>query len=511
MVRSNVLLFPALVAALLLAAGAVHLAPAFAQTTSSNTAPVATIDTPTSDTTWAVSDVIDFSGHATDEQEGELQASNLSWDVRVMHCADFTHTGCRPHYFASYEETASGQYIAPYHELPTYMEFSLTATDSEGLTDTDSVRLYPKTVELSFHSEPSGLVLYTGDDGQATPFDRTEIVGSKFSISAPSLQTLAEVDYEFLSWSDGGAVSHEIKVGEQPSTYTATYQQPDTTAPEVPVIDIPSNGTVTSNNTPTFSGSAEAGSTVELFDNGTSLGTSTADGSGGWSFTPGGVLGDGEHRITAKATDLANNQSAVSDELLVTVDTKNPSTAVSSPQANGAGWNNSDVRVSLSATDNDGGSGVDKITYSASGAQTIGQTNVSGSSVEVILDREGTTTLTYYAIDEAGNVEAQETLTVKLDKSAPAGSVLINGGKAVTKRLDVTLNLSASDAGSGVTSMRISNTSAGLSTAQWQPFSVRKQWTLRRGKSGIRTVFVQYKDAADNVTLVALDRIRYIR
>jgi PKD repeat protein len=46
--------------------------------------PVATIDTPLPATTWKVGDVIDFSGSATDEQDGTVPASPLSWDL-IMH------------------------------------------------------------------------------------------------------------------------------------------------------------------------------------------------------------------------------------------------------------------------------------------------------------------------------------------------------------------------------------------------------------------------------------------
>jgi hypothetical protein len=38
------------------------------------------------------------------------------------------------------------------------------------------------------------------------------------------------------------------------------------------------------------------------------------------------------------------------------------------------------------------------------------------------LDQEGTTTLTYFATDEDGNEEAPQTLTVKIDKTAPSVS-----------------------------------------------------------------------------------------
>jgi hypothetical protein len=110
-------------------------------------------------------------------------------------------------------------------------------------------------------------------------------------------------------------------------------------------------------------------------------------------------------------------------------DTTKPSTsATRSVQSNAAGWNKENVTVTLKATDNQGGSGVEKIAYSASGAQSVAQTDAPGDSVEVAFAQEGTTTLTYYATDKAGNVEDQKTLSVKIDKMAPTGSVSINDG-----------------------------------------------------------------------------------
>lgn len=110
------------------------------------------------------------------------------------------------------------------------------------------------------------------------------------------------------------------------------------------------------------------------------------------------------------------------DILLATVtqDTTAPTTtAILSPPANSLGWNNSDVTVTLSATDNSGGSGVASITYSATGAQTIGSTTVEGASATVPVTQEGTTTLTYAATDNAGNTEDSKTVTIRIDKTQP--------------------------------------------------------------------------------------------
>jgi hypothetical protein len=175
---------------------------------------------PLATTTWKVGDTIAFSGSATDEQDGPLADSQLSWSLILHHCP----SNCHEHPEQSYTGVAAGSFDAPDHEYPSYLELRLTATDSGGLTDTESVRLDPKTVELSFQSNPGGLKLAVGSSQATTPFSRTVIVGSANSISAPTPQTLTGTVYRFASWSDGGAQTHNVIAGTEPSTYTATYR-----------------------------------------------------------------------------------------------------------------------------------------------------------------------------------------------------------------------------------------------------------------------------------------------
>ncbi len=63
----------------------------------------------------------------------------------------------------------------------------------------------------------------------------------------------------------------------------------------------------------TYTGTAEANSTIKLYDtDGTSVvGTTTTDSSGNWSITT-GSLAQGAHTLTARATDAASNTSAAS-------------------------------------------------------------------------------------------------------------------------------------------------------------------------------------------------------
>lgn len=94
-------------------------------------------------------------------------------------------------------------------------------------------------------------------------------------------------------------------------------------------------------------------------------------------------------------------------------------TAVPGVAPNSSGWNNTDVTISFSATDaGDVVSGVRSIHVSLSGAQT-GSIVIPGSSGSVTISAEGTTHVSYFAIDNAGNAEARKTLTLRVDKTPP--------------------------------------------------------------------------------------------
>ena len=66
---------------------------------------------------------------------------------------------------------------------------------------------------------------------------------------------------------------------------------------------------ITNDNTLTLTGTAEANSTVKVFDGTTLFGSATANGSGAWTYTT-AALADGAHNLTATATDAAGNTGA---------------------------------------------------------------------------------------------------------------------------------------------------------------------------------------------------------
>jgi glucose/arabinose dehydrogenase len=186
-----------------------------------NTPPTPVIDTPTSSLTWAVGDTINFSGHATDTQDGALPASALSWKLIIHHCT----TGCHTHEVQTITGVASGSFSAPDHDYPSYLEIQLTATDSAGATATTRVdNIQPRTVNLTLQANPTGLQLTAGPTTARAPFTITAIQNAAIQLTAPN-QKYRGKNYTFVSWSDGGAQTHTIRAPATPATYTATYRR----------------------------------------------------------------------------------------------------------------------------------------------------------------------------------------------------------------------------------------------------------------------------------------------
>ncbi len=186
-------------------------------------APAPVIASPTATTTWAVGDPIAFSGSATDPEDGTLPASAFNWQVIMQHCPA---NECHPHEVESFSGVASGNFVAPDHEYPSYMVLRLTVTDSDGIRTVTERVLQPRTVDLTFQADPvttPGLSLAVGASAAAAPFTRTVIVGSKVAVAASAPQTIGGEVYRFWSWSDGGAQSHELTAPATNTTYTARF------------------------------------------------------------------------------------------------------------------------------------------------------------------------------------------------------------------------------------------------------------------------------------------------
>ncbi|MCC7374197.1 MAG: multicopper oxidase domain-containing protein, partial [Verrucomicrobiales bacterium] len=158
------------------------------------------------------------------------------------------------------------------------------------------------------------------------------------------------------------------------------------------------------------------------------------------------VTGDGIHTVTLSSTDVAGNIET-GNSITIKIDAGAPTiSVVATPAANVNGWNNSNVDLAFSASD--AGSGVASITYNDGSAPTT----VNAATANLTLSAEGTTSVAFFATDTAGSSSASQSITVKIDKTAPSTAASLAGtaGSNGYYTTDVSVTLNATDAGSGV-------------------------------------------------------------
>jgi hypothetical protein len=91
-----------------------------------------------------------------------------------------------------------------------------------------------------------------------------------------------------------------------------------------------------------------------------------------------------------------------------------------------------------------------------------------------------------------------------VDTEPPTGTITVNGGAARTSLRSVTLQLSSTDEGSGVTQMRFSKD--GATWSEYQKVGITATWTLT-GSEGPKQVYAQFMDGAGNESVPVLDTI----
>jgi hypothetical protein len=153
------------------------------------------------------------------------------------------------------------------------------------------------------------------------------------------------------------------------------------------------------------------------------------------------VTGEGDNLSTGTSvSDKAGNTKAATVSG-IRIDRTDPSTGATAP----SGWQNADVTVKLTASDNL--SGVAVTHYSVDGGATQNGTTVSVTT-------EGTHQVAYWSVDEAGNTETASTVTVLVDKSAPTitGQATTSPNASGWYNAPVTVHFTCGDSVSGIAS-----------------------------------------------------------
>src|SRR5262249_50796797 len=153
----------------------------------------ATITAPVDGSTFLAGDVISYSGTGSDAEDGTLPASAFAWTI------DFLHDG-HVHPGGTGTGVKSGTFTIPTtgHDFQgnTRYRVALTVTDSNGLTDTKSVIIWPHKVNLTLNTVPAGLTLYVDGIARSTPSVLDTLTGFQHSFEARN-QTVGSTAYTF--------------------------------------------------------------------------------------------------------------------------------------------------------------------------------------------------------------------------------------------------------------------------------------------------------------------------
>lgn len=190
-----------------------------------NARPVPHILTPSGTLTWNVLDQVNFSGEATDQEDGTLPASAFRWEIRFFHKDNPTSEHWHPGPVIP-DGIKAGSFIADNggESSPNiWFRIMLFVTDSQGRTGVDSVDIQPNKVVLTADASVPGLKVVMGTQG-TTPFSKTFVVNSAFTLQAISPQVSGNNAYAFSSWDHGGAAEQSLRVPAVNTTYKANYE-----------------------------------------------------------------------------------------------------------------------------------------------------------------------------------------------------------------------------------------------------------------------------------------------
>ena len=233
--------------------------------------------------------------------------------------------------------------------------------------------------------------------------------------------------------------------------------------------------------TVTWTGTGEPGATIQAFNSGSAVASTTVSAAGTWTMTVSG-LPEGTLNVTTRATDAAGNTSSASGQKAVRIDTVAPDTTLGAVTGTSFPFSSNDSGATFQCRLDGPGSAVG--TYGAC---------TSPKAYSGLAD--GTYTFYVRAADQAGNVDATAAAsTFTIDTAAPGAPVFTSpADNAWSASSTVTLSGTA-EAGATVELFE-GSTSKGTASA-----SISGAWTrsVTGLSDGAHTFTARARDAAGN-------------
>lgn len=233
----------------------------------------------------------------------------------------------------------------------------------------------------------------------------------------------------------------------------------------------------------------------------------------------GGTSTEGTKTVSVQYRDGAGNTSqSFSDAIYYQGTDGTPPGTPLAVTVSPAGWTNVNS-FSVDWVNPTDSSGIAAVWYKRGAAPTSSYdgTRSIQKPLALVATAQGGQQLHLWLEDGSGNKDCTNRATAQLlfDGIAPSsGTIVINNGALTTISPVVTLNdLAAHESGgSGLHSMRFSNDTS--TWTAWEVYSAtRSGWDLTSGgggpAEGVKSVYVQFRDAAGNVSDIAGDKIVY--
>ncbi|GKU77790.1 S-layer homology domain-containing protein [Paenibacillus sp. L3-i20] len=211
---------------------------------------------------------------------------------------------------------------------------------------------------------------------------------------------------------------------------------------------------------------------------------------------------DQDGAYTLVVTDTAGNESTIKFQIDTTVPT---GTVII--QKGAELTNVMDTTLTLTSSDGNNGSGIVEMRFSNNGTDWESWESSATTKAWSLVTGDGEKTVYVQFKDKAGNVSETINDVIKLDQTIPTGKIVINSGATTTSGKLVALTLTSSDGtGSGVIEMRFSEDNQTWS--KWENVSPTKNWNFT-GSSGLKNLYVQFRDGAGNVSVANKASITY--
>lgn len=165
---------------------------------------------------------ISVTGFASDLEDGNLDGSNMVWQVDFHHDLH-THpaVGATPNIDQlNFPVPASGEI-----DDNVWFRVHLTATDSEGLSASTFIDVFPEKTSFTVESNPTGLEVNVDGQILPTPAEIASVVGIERVIAASPFIFGENEAYLFQNWDNGSAeLNQYFTAGVQRQTFNAQYQ-----------------------------------------------------------------------------------------------------------------------------------------------------------------------------------------------------------------------------------------------------------------------------------------------